>query len=71
MPAVEGLDRPPRGVLHPAEVQPPRQIYASAADRRSGRRWTRRRRHPWVPAALLAGAVTVVVVAGEVLRSIG
>jgi hypothetical protein len=56
--------------LHPRAVQPPRQIYASAADRRSGRRW-RRRRHPWVPAAVLAGAATVAVVAGEVLRSIG
>jgi hypothetical protein len=70
VPAVEALDRLRHEVLHPLAVQPPRQIYASAADRRSGRRW-RRRRHPWVPAALLAGAATVAVVAGEILRSIG
>jgi hypothetical protein len=53
------------------EVQPPRQIYASAADRRTGRRWARRHRPLWVPAALLAGATTVALAAGEVLRSIG
>jgi hypothetical protein len=52
------------------EVQPPRQIYASAADRRSGRRWARRHRPFWVPAALVAGAMTVALAAGEVLRSL-
>jgi hypothetical protein len=51
-------------------VQPPRHIYASAADRRSGRRWTRRHRPFWVPAAVLAGAMTVALAAGEVLRSL-
>jgi hypothetical protein len=71
MPAREGLDRRRRAVLHPLAVHPPRQIYASTADRRRGRRWSRRQRHPWVPAALLAGAAAVAVVAGEVLRSIG
>ena len=51
------------------EVHPPRQIYASAADRRTGRRWTRRPHRPfWVPAALVAGATMVAL---EVLRSIG
>jgi hypothetical protein len=52
-------------------VHPPRQIYASAADRRYGRRWARRHRPLWVPAALLAGATTVALAASEVLRSIG
>jgi hypothetical protein len=52
------------------EVEPPRQIYASAADRRSGRRWARRHRPFWVPAAWLAGATTVALAAGEVLRSL-
>jgi hypothetical protein len=55
----------------PANVHQPRQIYASAADRRSGRRWSRRHRPAWVPAALLAGATTVALAAGEVLRSFG
>jgi hypothetical protein len=51
------------------EVHPPRQIYASAADRRTGRRWARRSHRPfWVPAVLLAGATMVAL---EVLRSIG
>ena len=51
------------------EVQPPRQIYASAADRRTGRRWARRSHRPfWVPAVLLTGATTVAL---EVLRSLG
>jgi hypothetical protein len=52
-------------------VQPPRQIYASAADRRSGRRWARRQRPLWVPAALVVAALTVALAAGEVLRSLG
>jgi hypothetical protein len=52
-------------------LHPPRQIYASAADRRSGRRWSRRHRSPWAPAALLAFATTVVLAVGEVLSSIG
>jgi hypothetical protein len=52
-------------------VQPPRQIYASAADRHSGRRWSRRHRPAWVPAALVAGAMTVALAAGEVLHSLG
>jgi hypothetical protein len=47
----------------------PRYIYASAADRRTGRRWTRRRRiSPWLP----AGVVTVLVLAAaELLRGLG
>jgi hypothetical protein len=65
-----GLDRSEREVLHPLSVQPPRQIYASAADRRRGRRWSRRHRPLWVPAALVAGATTVALAAGEILRSI-
>jgi hypothetical protein len=47
-------------------VNQPRQIYASAADRRSGRRWSRRHRPIWIPAALLG----LVVVIGETLRSL-
>jgi hypothetical protein len=49
-------------------MHPPRQIYASAADRRTGRRWTRRRRIPWLPAGLVA---TMAIVAGELLRGLG
>jgi hypothetical protein len=67
----EGLTGRRAGRCIPDEVEPPRQIYASAADRRSGRRWTRRHRPIWVPAALLAGATTVALAAGEVLRSLG
>jgi hypothetical protein len=48
-------------------VHPPRQIYASAADRRHGRRWTRRHRPHWMPVAVLALALA----AGEALRSLG
>jgi hypothetical protein len=69
--ALGALDRRGREVLHPAPVHPPRQIYASAADRRSGRRWSRRHRPLRVPAALLVGATTVALAAGEVLRSLG
>jgi uncharacterized membrane protein len=47
-------------------AQQPRQIYASTADRRHGRRWARRHRSYWVPAAVL----TVAVIAGEALRSL-
>jgi hypothetical protein len=53
--------------LHPVTVHRPRQIYASAADRRSGRRWGRRHRPFWIPAALLGLALA----AGEMLRSLG
>ena len=70
MAPVEGVDRREHGVLHPAVVLPPRQIYASAADRRSGRRWTRRHRHAWLPFALLAATAAVAVAAGEMLRSL-
>jgi hypothetical protein len=71
MRSLGGLDRRRPAVLHPRGVEPPRQIYASAADRRSGRRWTRRHRPLWVPAVLVAGAMTVALAAGEVLRSLG
>jgi len=47
-------------------VHQPRQIYASTADRRHGRRWTRRHRSYWLPAAVLALAL----VAGEALRGL-
>ena len=47
-------------------VHQPRQIYASTADRRHGRRWTRRHRSYWLPAAV----VTLAVIAGEALRSL-
>jgi hypothetical protein len=52
-------------------VHPPREIYASTADRRRGRRWSRRHRPRWLPALLIAGATTVALAAGEVLRSLG
>jgi hypothetical protein len=66
-----GVDRRGSEDLHPPVVHPPRQIYASAAHRRSGRRWTRRHRHTWLPGVLLAGAAGVALVASEMLRSIG
>jgi hypothetical protein len=47
-------------------VHQPRQIYASAADRRHGRRWQRRHRSYWVPAVV----VTAAVIAAEALRSL-
>jgi hypothetical protein len=47
-------------------VHQPRQIYASTADRRHGRRWTRRHRSYRLPAGVLALAL----VAGEALRSL-
>jgi hypothetical protein len=49
-----------------AVVRQPRQIYASAADRRHGRRWTRRHRSYLAPASILA----IAIVAGEALRSL-
>ena len=58
-------DPPARASIAPVALQP-RQIYASTADRRHGRRWTRRHRSYWVPAAVLALAL----VAGEALRSL-
>jgi hypothetical protein len=48
----------------------PRHIYASAADRRSGRRWTRRRRLRWLPAGALTFA-GLAALAIELLRSAG
>jgi hypothetical protein len=68
---LEGVDRRGHWVLHQLVVHPPRQIYASAAHRRSGRRWTRRHRHTWLPGILLTGAAGVVLAASEMLRSIG
>jgi hypothetical protein len=47
-------------------VHQPRQIYASTADRRRGRRWTRRHRSYRLPAGVLALAL----VAGEALRTL-
>jgi len=55
-----------RGLPSASVVRQPRQIYASTADRRHGRRWTRRHRSYWVPATLLALALA----AGEALRSL-
>jgi hypothetical protein len=52
-------------------MQPPRHIYASAADRRTGRRWSRRRRPHLAPAWVLAGGITVALLAGELLRAAG
>jgi len=53
-------------------MAPPRHIYASAASRGSGRRWTRRRRSPrrapLVSAGLLAAVAAVAALAGELLR---
>jgi len=71
MAPVGGVDRRGPGVCHPPVVHPPRQIYASAAHRRSGRRWTRRHRHAWLPPVLLTGAAGVALVASEMLRTIG
>jgi hypothetical protein len=51
-------------------MAPPRQIYASAASRGSGRRWTRcRRRAPWISAGLLAALAAGAALAGELLRA--
>jgi uncharacterized membrane protein len=49
------------------EVHQPRQIYASAADRRTGRRWSRRHRPVWIPVTLVT---VLALAAGEVLRSL-
>jgi hypothetical protein len=67
--ALHGVDRRGREGLHARLVQPPRYIYASTADRRSGRRWSRRRRT--VPAWMLAGGVCAALLAGELLRVAG
>jgi hypothetical protein len=49
----------------------PRQIYASAASRRSGRRWTtRRRRDPWLLVTLAGTVGAVAVLVGELLRGL-
>jgi hypothetical protein len=56
---------PPRASIARV-VQQPRQIYASTADRRRGRRWARRQRPLWLPVAVLA----VALVAGEALRNL-
>jgi hypothetical protein len=53
--------------LHPRLVQPPRYIYASRADRRTGRRWSRRRRV--VPAWMLTIGIVVALLAGELVRA--
>lgn len=63
MAGLTDLDR--RASIAPV-VHQPRQIYTSTADRRHGRRWTRRHRPYWVPGAVLALAL----VAGEALRSV-
>jgi uncharacterized membrane protein len=60
------VDRCPAAGFHGAVGHQPRQIYASAADRRHGRRWARRHRPYWVPATMLALALA----AGEALRSL-
>jgi hypothetical protein len=52
-------------------MNPPRHIYASAADRRTGRRWSRRRRPHWAPAWMLVGGIVVALLAGELLRAAG
>jgi hypothetical protein len=59
------LDRSRPEGFHRVVVQQPRQIYASTADRRHGRRWTRRHRSSyWLPAAVLTVALV------EALRSL-
>ena len=60
------VDRASREDFHHQPVHQPRQIYASTADRRHGRRWTRRHRSYWLPAVVL----TLAVIAGEALRSL-
>jgi hypothetical protein len=68
---LHGLEDPAARRFHPRLVQPPRHIYASTADRRTGRRWSRRRRTAWVPAWMLAGGVVLALLAGELLRTGG
>ena len=61
------VDRASPEDFHPQPVNQPRQIYTSAADRHSGRRWTPAPpARIWIPAAVLALAVVV----GETLRSL-
>jgi hypothetical protein len=52
-------------------MRQPRHIYASAADRRTGRRWTRRRRSLRLPAGALACAAALALAASELLRGVG
>jgi hypothetical protein len=61
-----GLTEPHRRASIASVAHQPRQIYASTADRRHGRRWTRRHRSYWPPVAVLALAL----VAGEALRNL-
>ena len=61
-----GLTDPRRRSCIGPVVRQPRQIYASTADRRHGRRWTRRHRSYLVPVVVLA----VALVAGEALRNL-
>jgi hypothetical protein len=61
------LTDPERGASIAQVVHQPRQIYASTADRRHGRRWARRHRSHWLPTAVLAVGL---VIAGEALRSL-
>jgi hypothetical protein len=52
-------------------MEQPRHIYASAADRRTGRRWRRRRRSFRLPAGALLCGATLVLIATELLRGAG
>jgi hypothetical protein len=65
---VNGVDRPWPRRFHLRLVQQPRHIYASSADRRTGRRWSRRRRPAWVPWMLACG-IAAALLAGELIRS--
>ena len=65
MTAEQGLTLGDRRACIAHVVRQPRQIYASTADRRHGRRWARRHRPYWIPAA----AVLVLALA-ETLRNL-